>query len=98
MDNIKWLSDWYKSNCDGDWEHTYGVLIETLDNPGWKIKIELTDSRYEGIEFSTELNNGEDDWYQVKCDGLSYEGYGDPDKLDVLINLFRQQINNYKID
>ena len=25
---LKWLDDWYESNCDGDWEHSYSVKIE----------------------------------------------------------------------
>lgn len=28
------LQQWYHSMCDGDWEHCYGVKIETSDNPG----------------------------------------------------------------
>ena len=35
------LSDWYESNCNDDWEHGYGVKIETLDNPGWLVQIDL---------------------------------------------------------
>lgn len=40
-DPLKGLQDWYCSQCNGDWEHGYGVSIETLDNPGWSLKIEL---------------------------------------------------------
>ena len=29
------LQKWYKSQCNGDWEHSFGIKIETLDNPGW---------------------------------------------------------------
>lgn len=38
---IQWLQNWYSSNCDGDWEHDYGITIETIDNPGWNIKIDV---------------------------------------------------------
>ncbi|WP_442856026.1 Imm53 family immunity protein [Butyrivibrio sp. LB2008] len=24
MNYIKWLEEWYKSYCNGDWEHGYG--------------------------------------------------------------------------
>ena len=27
------LQSWYQSQCDGDWEHEFGIRIETLDNP-----------------------------------------------------------------
>jgi hypothetical protein len=29
------LQVWYGAQCNGSWEHTYGIKIETLDNPGW---------------------------------------------------------------
>lgn len=38
---LKWLENWYSSNCDGDWEHGYGIRIETLDNPVWAVRINL---------------------------------------------------------
>jgi len=38
---IEWLQKWYADHCDGDWEHEYGIVIETLDNPGWSIVIDL---------------------------------------------------------
>lgn len=44
MNMIAWLSEWYKSNCDGDWEHYYGIKIDTIDNPGWKVDIDLVDT------------------------------------------------------
>ncbi|KAA2301834.1 rhodanese-related sulfurtransferase, partial [Clostridioides difficile] len=25
MDTLKWIQSWYYENCDGDWEHSYGV-------------------------------------------------------------------------
>ena len=39
---IHWIEKWYKGNCNGDWEHSYGITIETLDNPGWDFTIDLT--------------------------------------------------------
>ena len=33
------LQQWYLAQCDGDWEHGYGVSITTLDNPGWSLDI-----------------------------------------------------------
>jgi Immunity protein 53 len=36
------LERWYADQCDGEWEHDYGVTIGTLDNPGWTVRIDLT--------------------------------------------------------
>lgn len=27
-----WLQMWYVAQCDDEWEHAYGIKIETLDN------------------------------------------------------------------
>ena len=37
-DSLNWLMQWYLGECNNDWEHTYGVEIGTLDNPGWSQK------------------------------------------------------------
>ena len=44
MDLIKWIEEWYLSNCNNDWEHCYGVKIDNIDNPGWTINIDLIDT------------------------------------------------------
>jgi hypothetical protein len=49
MENTAWLAEWYIKNCNGDWEHQYGVKIETLDNPGWHVEIDLIGTRYGSI-------------------------------------------------
>ena len=38
---IKDLENWYFSNCNEDWEHQFGVKIDTLVNPGWRVEIDL---------------------------------------------------------
>jgi hypothetical protein len=42
MSEIEWFMDWYLSNCNDDWEHQYGVKIDTLDNPGWTLTVDLS--------------------------------------------------------
>ena len=46
--DLGWLERWYQAQCDGDWEHHSGVTIETLDNPGWLVKIDLRGVEPEG--------------------------------------------------
>lgn len=31
MDILKWIQSWYYENCDGDWEHLYGVRIDSIE-------------------------------------------------------------------
>ena len=42
IDRSRKTGDWYLSQCNGDWEHAYGVKIDTLDNPGWTLEVEDT--------------------------------------------------------
>jgi hypothetical protein len=39
---LQQVCSWYHANCDGDWEHEFGICIETIDNPGWRLRIDLT--------------------------------------------------------
>lgn len=37
---IRLLDDFYRQRCNGQWEHRYGITIETCDNPGWLFLLE----------------------------------------------------------
>jgi hypothetical protein len=97
-DNVfRWLEDWYHSNCNEDWEHKYGVTIESLDNPGWRIKIDLRGTPLEHEELSiAEENKGEGDWYSYSVKDSIYNGAGDPHKLIFLIEVFKKFIERRK--
>lgn len=34
------IQDWFKTHCDGLWEHHHGLKLETTDNPGWLLTID----------------------------------------------------------
>ncbi len=42
------LVEWYHSNWDGSWEHRYGIRLETLDNPGWMLTVDLIHTALQG--------------------------------------------------
>ncbi|MFA0964299.1 immunity 53 family protein [Roseivirga sp. BDSF3-8] len=89
MKNILFIQNWFASQCDGDWEHDYGVKIETIDNPGWSVEIDLKDTVNETLSIEYQLmEKSKNDWYgyQVK-DGV-FSGGGDPSKLTVLLDIF----------
>lgn len=35
------LAAWYAARCNGKWERERGIVIETIDNPGWLVSINL---------------------------------------------------------
>jgi hypothetical protein len=51
MSSLTQLEDWYHAQCNGDWEHGLGVKIETLDNPGWLLMVDLEDTSLEEVSF-----------------------------------------------
>jgi hypothetical protein len=62
---LDWLESWYSAECDGDWEHSYGIQIDTVDNPGWRIRIDLTGTELQLRSFDRiEVQRAEDDWLQ----------------------------------
>jgi hypothetical protein len=57
------LQRWYVAQCNGDWEHTYGVTIESLDNPGWRLTVDLVGTDLEALpDTSDRVERSEADW------------------------------------
>ena len=83
MSILSRLQDWYLTQCDGDWEHQFGVKISTLGNPGWAVDIYLIGTNLEGEtfdEFNIEID--ENDWsvcrirdgrFQIRCGPCNLE-------------------------
>ena len=94
---LEWIQEWYSSECDGDWEHTYGIKIETLDNPGWVVNIQLHETEYEDIELDSGLiENSEHDWYSFRIENSVFNAAGDLSKLEFLLKKFREIIESVK--
>lgn len=89
---LELLQEWYSNHCDGDWEHEYGISIETLDNPGWSVTIDLSNTELEGLHIPYVLHeNSKDDWYAYSIEKNIFKGAGDPRKLNRIIEIFIQQ-------
>ena len=84
------LSSWYSLQCDGDWEHTYGIKIETLDNPGWSVKIDLTDTALAEEPFQEHQSEYDHDVRWVRCwkVGAEFRAACGPEQLEVAIQVF----------
>src|SRR5262249_20752432 len=86
------IQNWYKINCNGDWEHQNGISIETIDNPGWKIKINLLETSLENLKFELSVDNGRFDWMSVKTENEIFEAQCDPTKLEEVLRIFLEEI------
>ena len=95
------IIEWYKLNCDGDWEQTYGVMLQTLDNPGWMLSVDLKNT---GVDFAPEVllmegcdeqrHPQEDSWIDCQIDELGYRGASDINQLSRLVDVFTEFISS----
>ena len=74
-DALAAIQAWYAARCDGDWEHAYGLTIETLDNPGWAIRIDLFGTPDAARSFDQrEIRRDENDWLVYEVEGERFTG------------------------
>jgi hypothetical protein len=90
-EHIKWLESWYEAQCNGDWEHRWGISIETLDNPGWCLRVEVTGTPLESKSFEgLNIERSDNDWVHCRIRDRIFEGFGGPKNLGELIEVFRK--------
>lgn len=92
MEVLKKLQAWYQMHCNGDWEHSYGVTIDTLDNPGWKLSIDLNDTLLENKAFQS-ISEGNPEnknvfWIDCHKKDNTFIGMGSVDSLEKLLSIF----------
>jgi hypothetical protein len=86
---------WYSQQCNGEWEHHRGVLIQSCDNPGWWVKIDLAGTTLEDSSFERIAENVDSAGFQqgqrwLDCkvaDGI-WHGAGDETKLEHILDIF----------
>jgi hypothetical protein len=89
------LSRWYAHHCDGEWEHHHGIAIETTDNPGWWVKIDLAGTELEGRAFPAILMGVDaagvpvqPSWLCCQLQAAKWQGAGDSGRLAEIIDNF----------
>lgn len=91
MSIIARLQQWYLAECDGEWEHSYGVTIETLDNPGWFVSIDLSETYLSDVPFTPRTRgNSEEggDWIWCKSDGVVFTASCGVQMLEEVLDIF----------
>lgn len=89
LDLLHRLQDWYVAECNGDWEHSFGVKIDTLDNPGWMVTIDLLETRWSALELPRQVvERAERDWVQTEVTGSQFIGCGGPRNLGEILRVF----------
>jgi Immunity protein 53 len=92
---LSWLQSWYASRCDGEWEESYGVAIDTLDNPGWTVRIDLNATPLDGSSYPRqETHRSEDDWVVTWIADHQFNAVCGPLNLAEALGRFRQWANS----
>ena len=83
------LQKWYAAQCNGEWEHQYGIEIGTLDNPGWLLKIDLADTRAEARTLALEkIERSGTDWIHYWVENRKFNAACGAGNLAEAIDLF----------
>ena len=103
-ENLTWLMQWYLAECNDDWEHSYGVKIDTLDNPGWTLKIDLRETNlqdrpFERVEHGQPTSDLEEwrklgSWLVADGKGKIFNVACGPLDLDGAIQVFRDWVES----
>ncbi len=100
MDDLTWLQHWYESISDIDLDSYNRARIETLDNPGWSVRIDLADTPFAAHADETLIEQGvgsqadpdSNDWVYCFIKAGRFEGVGGPQKLTLILKTFREWV------
>lgn len=83
---ITGVEEWFRAQCDGDWEHSYGFSIETTDNPGWYVEVDLADTAWADrlLPFGRE-ERSDSDWVQFEIREGKFIGSGGVSNLGEIL-------------
>ena len=91
--DLEWLDEWYQRQCNGNWEHTQGMRLQSLDDPGWQLTIHLSgtsavNTRPQRLRMVTRGGG----WLACSIEAECFKGSGDPRKLEQIIGVFRRWV------
>lgn len=95
MNTLARLQDWYAQQCNGEWEHASGITMQTCDNPGWWVKIDLAGTTLQQRAFA-EIAAGVDAqrfaqgscWMSCHVENGIWHGAGDASRLEHILETF----------
>lgn len=94
QDNLEWLETWYQQQCNGEWEHSQGVHLDTLEREGWQLTIDLQGTSAENMPpQKIALDSSGGDWIDCHLSSRRFQGAGDPRKLEQIIGIFRKWVD-----
>ena len=90
MNPVEFLLAWYRSQCNGNWEHSNGVTIESLSTPGWMVTIDLLETPLQEKPMAPiRQERSPTDWLVCEIDHNRFRGQGDSQKLVAILQAFQ---------
>ena len=95
MTTIECIQEWYAQQCNGEWEHSYGIKVDSCDNPGWWVKIDVVGTNLQDKPFAP-IKRGVDahhrpqepHWLSCEVKDNVFSGAGDSDQLETIFKVF----------
>lgn len=94
MDVLAGIQEWFLDHCDGEWEHTARITIDSCDNPGWWVKIDIKGTDLENKEFKEfrtgdfSRNMPQPPWIHCYVENGVFNGAGDAMQLENILQCF----------
>ncbi|MFI2362997.1 Imm53 family immunity protein [Promicromonospora sp. NPDC019610] len=82
MTRLNELQEWYALQCDGDWEHSFGVKVDTVDNPEWVVSVDIVGTPIAGSTITSYEEFPYGEWLRIDCDGKVFGIGCGPRSLD----------------
>jgi hypothetical protein len=98
MNLIEEIENWYLSQCDGDWEHDKGIELTTIDNPGWRLRVNLIDTSLQSHVFERlETERDKNDWFHCWIKDGFFEAACGPKNLEEVLGIFIEWAKTRKV-
>lgn len=70
-DSLQLITNWWRSQCDGNWEHEYGMSIGTMDDPGWIVHVDFSFTNIVNLKrgILSEFKGDKCNWYKCEIVG-----------------------------
>lgn len=94
--SLEKIQKWYHSNCDQEWEHICGISLETVDNPGWKITVDLDETIHVAFKF-LEFEYGDQscgDWVVIRKIDTKLIGTCGPLNLATMLSVIAEWLDD----
>jgi hypothetical protein len=93
------LEDGYWHQRNENWKHEFRLSMDTLDNPDWKITIDLNNPDIINKIFETyKVERAKNNWCCCWIENLKFEGRGGAKNLREILEVFFSWLQEDRIE